>query len=130
MAVIVDTSVIIAILLGEKSKDRIVEATIGEDLVALFSLHWEIGNAFSAMLKRKRLTIKETINALKIYSEIPLRFIDIDLEATLKLSVKYNLYAYDCYFLVGCLINKIPLLTLDQKLIEAAQEEEIKIVEV
>jgi predicted nucleic acid-binding protein len=129
MAIITDTSVIIAIILNEKSKNNIIEATIDEDLIAPFSLHWEIGNAFSAMLKRKRLTLKETINALKVYNEIPIRFIDIDLESAIRLSLKHNLYAYDCYFLEGCIKNKIPLLTLDQKLIEAAQEEGIKIIE-
>jgi predicted nucleic acid-binding protein len=40
------------------------------------------------------------------------------------------LYAYDCYFIIGCLYNKTPLLTLDEKLIDVAKEEGIKIIEV
>ncbi len=62
--------------------------------------------------------------------EIPIRFIDVDLESTLKISSKNNLYAYDSYFLVGCIKNKIPLLTIDQKLIETAKNEGIKVIEV
>jgi len=130
MAVIADTSIIISILLNEKSKAKIVESTMDEDLVAPYSLHWEIGNAFSAMLKREKLSLMDAANALNNYMEIPIRFIDVDLESALKISYKYNLYAYDSYFLIGCINNKIPLLTLDQRLINAAKEEGIKVIEV
>jgi predicted nucleic acid-binding protein len=55
--IVVDTSVIIAVISNESQKDRLIELTKGADLVAPPSVHWEIGNAFSAMLKRGRLTL-------------------------------------------------------------------------
>jgi predicted nucleic acid-binding protein len=50
--VIIDTSAIIATITNEAEKERLVKMTQGSFLVAPHSLHWEIGNAFSAMLKR------------------------------------------------------------------------------
>ncbi|MFQ5455563.1 MAG: hypothetical protein ACE5EA_05065 [Nitrospirota bacterium] len=40
-----------------------IELTNGADLIVPYSVHWEIGNAFSAMLKRKRITLKQALKA-------------------------------------------------------------------
>ena len=54
MSLVVDTSVIISVLLNEKSKSKLIKITKGENLIAPSALYWEIGNAFSAMFKGKR----------------------------------------------------------------------------
>ena len=56
MRLAVDTSVIIAVIGNEPEKPALIAATQGYDLVAPRSLPWELGNAFSAMLKRNRIT--------------------------------------------------------------------------
>ena len=55
MEITIDTSALIAVIGNEKTKDRIIEITIGSSLVAPVSVHWEIGNAFSAMFKRRMI---------------------------------------------------------------------------
>jgi predicted nucleic acid-binding protein len=50
MEFVVDTSVIIAVIVNEPSKPALIRATQGVDLLAPSSVHWEIANAFSAML--------------------------------------------------------------------------------
>ena len=50
MNIAVDTSVIIAVLTNEKSKEKLIQLTKGADLVAPASMHWEMGNAISSML--------------------------------------------------------------------------------
>ena len=57
MKLIIDTSVIIAVLANEPIKKKLIKLTKGVELLAPTSVHWEIGNAFSAMLKRKRIEI-------------------------------------------------------------------------
>jgi len=52
MDIVVDTSVLIAVIANEPEKDRLIRQTTGADLLAPPSCHWEIGNAFSAMLRR------------------------------------------------------------------------------
>ncbi|MFA6980539.1 MAG: type II toxin-antitoxin system VapC family toxin [Ignavibacteriaceae bacterium] len=68
MSLVVDASIIIAVLTNEKNKSNLIRVTVGEDLLAPSSLHREIGNAFSAMFKRNRITLEQ---AKKLWNIIP-----------------------------------------------------------
>ena len=128
--VVVDTSAVIAVLLNEPEKDRLVELTVGADLVAPQSFHWEVGNAFSAMFKRGRLGVKEAVKAMQEYRKIPIQLVDVDIVAALRLAEKKKLYAYDAYFVLCAETCKAPLLTLDGPLANAAVESEVTVLEV
>jgi uncharacterized protein with PIN domain len=56
--IVIDTSVIIAVIANEPERERIVAATYRANLLAPMSVHWEVGNAFSAMLRRGRTTVE------------------------------------------------------------------------
>lgn len=122
MSLVVDTSVIISVITNDKHKLKLIKITKGEELIAPESLHWEIGNAFSDMFKRKRMEIKPAKKALKYYQDIPLRFVDVDLGNSLEIANKYNIYAYDAYFIECAQYYKLPLLTLDNALIDVAKK--------
>ena len=130
MKIIVDTSVIVAVLTNEKNKKRLIELTMGADLVAPSSLHWEVGNAFSAMLKKKRITLEQTCSALAAYADIAIRFYEVNLKEALSLCVKANLYAYDAYFIACALRLKSPLLSLDEALLSVAAESGVSTIKV
>lgn len=68
MSLVVDTSVIISVITNDKHKLKLIKITRGEELIAPESLHWEIGNAFSDMFKRKRMEIKPAKKSSKILS--------------------------------------------------------------
>jgi len=122
MNYVVDTSIIISVIAREKHKHKLIEFTEGADLTAPSSLHWEIGNAFSAMIRRKKVSRQKALAALASYREIPIRFSDIELETALELSANLNIYAYDAY-IIGCALkHKFPILTLDKGLMEAARK--------
>ena len=130
MKYVVDASVIIAVIANEPEKERLVEITRGTDLLAPASIHWEIGNAFSAMIKRGRVTLDQALSALEIYRQIPLRYTEVELEETMRIVEEYGIYAYDAY-LVRCAIKyKSALITLDRKLVQVAQEMKVEVVEV
>jgi len=121
MNIVVDTSVIVAVVTNEKHKKQLVGITKGADLIAPASVHWEVGNAFSAMFKRQRITLEQAIEAIQIYQLIPLRFSEVDLATALKLSDKLKVYAYDAY-VIGCALkHNSPLISLDRSLLDAAQ---------
>ena len=122
MNVVIDTSAIIAVITNEKHRKALIEASKGADLIAPSSLHWEIGNAFSAMFKRGRIDLKKANRALAAYSEIPIQFYEVDLTRALSLCSKFNLYAYDAYVIECALKFKSPLLTLDSGLVESAEK--------
>ena len=104
--------------------------TRGVDLIAPASLHWEIGNAFSAMLKRKRIHLKHVTTAMKQYNKIPIRFHETDLNDAIIIAEQLNIYAYDAYFLSSALHFKAPLLTLDRQLVSQAKYLNLNVIEV
>jgi len=130
MNIVIDTSTIIAVITNEPKKKKLIRLTSGFDLIAPKSIYWEIGNAFSAMFKRKLATLKQAKDAINIFKKIPIRFLDVDLTDALELSNKYNIYAYDAYVISCALKHKCSLISLDHKLLEVSKQAEIKIVEV
>jgi predicted nucleic acid-binding protein len=127
---IVDTSVLIAVLTGEATRDQLIARTQGAELLAPGSVHWEIGNAFSALLKRRRLRLAEVQAALAAYAQIPIRFVDVDLAAALELADRFGLYAYDAYLMACARRQRAPMLTLDARLGRAAKEAGVELMEV
>jgi len=107
-----------------------IELTKGTNLFAPAFLHWEIGNAFSAMFRREKLDIKQARIALKYYREIPIRFTDLDLENVLNIANKYKIYAYDAYFIETAKELNGPLFSLDKNLLQIAKKEGLKVIEV
>ena len=125
---VIDTSAIIAILMDEPEKAAIVECVKGAELVAPRSVHWEIGNAFSAMFKRNRITLDEAKPAaLAIYERMSIRFVDVKIVRSLELAEQLDMYAYDAYILACALDLDAPLLTLDKGLANAASPLEFKL---
>ena len=130
MRIVVDASVLIAVIADEAEKERLVDATAGAELLAPSSVHWEIGNALSALLKRKRVTIEEALQAIEIYQQIPISFVEVELAESMKLANELGLYAYDAYLLRCAAKYRSPLLTLDAGLIQAAKKKKIAVLEV
>lgn len=130
MQIVIDTSVVIAVIVNEPIKGRLVELTKEADLIAPRSIYWEIGNAFSAMFKRKRITEAKALKAIRDYKSIPIQFIDIGIENSLKIAHQLDIYAYDAYIICCAEKTRAPLMTLDKGLYNAAQGYGIKTLEV
>ena len=130
MKIVVDTSVVIAVIADEPEKIALIELTKGAVIVAPPSIKWEIGNAFSAMLKRSRVNLEQAIEAVDIYQSISLEIVDINLKDAVRLAAKYNIYAYDAYILQCALEHNLPLISLDRNLIDIAKRENIQVIEV
>ncbi len=130
MNLVVDTSVIIEVIANGPEKASLISATQGFDLVAPKSLHWEIGNAFSAMLKRDRIVLEQAKAAIEIYNQLPLNLVDVDLGKTLELANNLGIYAYDAYMITCALDQNSDLITLDNGLSYAATKANVNVVEV
>jgi predicted nucleic acid-binding protein len=128
--IIVDTSALIAVLMGEPTRDHLIARTQGAELLAPGSVHWEVGSAFSALLKRRRLKLPEVQAALAAYARIPIRFVDVELAGALELANRFGLYAYDAYLMACARRQRAPLLTLDARLGRAAREAGVELMEV
>jgi len=130
MNLVVDTSVIIAVITNEDHKGQLIAISKGADLIAPASIHWEIGNAFSAMVKRKRISLDQANFALAAYIQIPIRFYDVSLSTALDIAQRLNLYAYDAYVIACALKHNSPIVSLDSGLLDVAHKAGAEIVEV
>ncbi len=119
-SLVVDTSVILAVALGEPEKSKLIKMTKGTALLTPASMKWEIGNALSVMFKKKRITLGEAKKTWDICMDIPLQYVDVDPVRSLEIAFEGDLYAYDAYMIVCCLERRAPLLTLDQILLKKA----------
>lgn len=126
--IIIDASAVIAVLTSEPTRKRLVQLTLGRTLAAPSCLDWEIGNAFSAMFKRKKLDFKQAVKALNLMSKLPIRRLPVDIADALKVASDHSIYAYDAYYLVTSSKLKSPLLTLDKKLMTVARSMKIGLI--
>lgn len=130
MEIVIDTSAIIAVITNEQKKTELINVTNAINLIAPASIHFEIGNAFSAMLKRQRIDLKQAAEALAIYRSIPIRLVDVELEESLRIASQLNVYAYDAYLIRCAEKYHCALLTLDRSLRVQAMAYGVSIVEV
>ena len=130
MNIVTDTSAIIAVLGDEPEKPEILRHTAGHDLFAPQSLPWEIGNAYTAMLKRHRTTEAEAVSAVRLYRQMTVALVEVDLAQALNIAARFNLYAYDAYVIACALDLDCPLITLDKGLMYAATAAGITLIEV
>lgn len=68
--------------------------------------------------------------ALSVYSRIPVRFVDVDLDEAMRAADQLNIYAYDAYVLVCARSKRCPMLSLDRGLLTAAKRLDIDVIEV
>lgn len=130
MDIVIDTSAIVAVIVDEPERKKIIELTTGNTLLGPGSIPWEFGNAFSSMFKQGRFDLNEAKKGLAIFQSIPIRYLEVDFFNAMSLAKQTNSYAYDVYFLDCALRYSTPLLTLDRKLKETAQNLGVKILEV
>jgi predicted nucleic acid-binding protein len=130
MKLVVDTSVIIAVIANEAEKSRLIALTRDTELLAPAPLPWEIGNAFSAMLRRNRITLEQSLEAIAAYRQISLRLISVDLAHALRVAEELNIYAYDAYMVAVAQRHNCALISLDQHLRRSAASLGIEVLEV
>ena len=129
MKIIADTNTFLAVALNEPEKKRIIQLTEGHDLIAPDVLPFEIGNALTAMMKKNSLKKKDVASALEVVQQIPVDLRHTDIKSALRMAIKFNIYAYDAYFLECAENLRSPLLTLDIGMKRVAREIGITILE-
>jgi predicted nucleic acid-binding protein len=130
MEIVIDTSALLAVVAMEPERAELIRLTRGASLVAPSSVHWEIGNALSAMFKRKAIELDDAVKVLEGYTSIAIRLLDPPLRQAVQLCRELNVYAYDAY-VIACAINqRAPILSLDRVLVERARTLKLDILEV
>ena len=128
--VVVDTSAIIAVLLKERTKPEVVRATVDREVLVPSSIEWEVADALSAMLKRRRLTRETALAAMASFRQIALRIVPISMEKVVALSADLEIYAYDAAMIACAQESGATLLTLDGGLRHAADRAGLRVEQV
>ena len=113
MEIVSDASAFLAVALNETDREWIVGKTAGCSVISPEVLPYEIGNALIAVRRKGRLNEREILRAFDISQKIAVRLVPVRIRDAMKLAFRFNIYAYDAYYLQCCIENKMPLLTLD-----------------
>ncbi|GMO65343.1 MAG: type II toxin-antitoxin system VapC family toxin [Treponemataceae bacterium] len=109
----IDANIVMAIILNEPAKPKIIEATGDVLLVSPEIIRHEVVNALSSLYRRKKLTKEQVVGAYSKVSLLPIRLEKVDLRQSLQIICEYAIYAYDSYYLELAQRLKLKLLTLD-----------------
>ena len=118
--IVVDTSALLAVVLGEPERPALIARTQGATLLAPGSVPWEVGNTLIAGFRRRRLDARQVGQAWTFFERIPLRLVSITVNKALELAEQLGLDAYDAYILEAVRVHRVPLLTMDHRLKAAA----------
>ena len=130
MDAVLDTSVIIAILSSETERTAIIEKIAGKNFICPESVIAEIGNAVSAMFKRNRITLEAGKELITAFQNLRIKLLPLNLNRSIEICDRYNIYAYDSYALECAERIKSELITLDNRMKEVAKKLNISIIEV
>jgi predicted nucleic acid-binding protein len=128
MEIVSDASAFLAVVLDEEDRKWVIEKTSGSTLISPEVLPYEISNALTAMRKKGRLKDREARKAFNISQSIPVRLVPVRIYDALKVAIKFNIYAYEAFYVRCCLEAKLPLISLDKRMCEVAKSLSIKVV--
>lgn len=128
MDIVVDTSALIAVIVGEPERDQIVTLTSGHRLIGPGSIPWELGNTFTAMMKQRRIEVADARKGLEIFDSIPVKYMSIDMANVMSIAAETDTYAYGACFLDCAVRRRAPLLTLDRSMTRTAERLGIKVL--
>jgi predicted nucleic acid-binding protein len=130
MELVADSSAFLAVVLVERQRSAILDATRSAQLCAPEILPYEVGNALAAMVRRSRLDRQQALEAWDSFVRIPVKLHACAVKAALELATRRGIYAYDAYFLHTARRHGYPLLTLDRGMLNAARELGINTLEI
>jgi predicted nucleic acid-binding protein len=128
MEIVSDASVFLAVALNEKERNLVIQKTSGYSILSPEVLPYEIGNALIALKRKGRLSEDGIVQAFGISQQIGVRLVPIKIHEAIKTAVQCNIYAYDAYYLQCCVENRVPLISLDERMCQAARSLGIKVV--
>lgn len=128
MNMVIDTSAIIASVMGGPERDALAEAASGHVLIAPGFVRWEVCQALSVMIRQKGIDVVEARRGMEILDNIPLRYVDVDMAQVLSIASRLKGVAADAFLLETAIRYNAPLLTLDRSLARTAESLGIDVV--
>ena len=129
MKLVADTNTFMAVALDQPESDWLAAVTEECSLTAPSVLPYEIGNALSALVKRRVVTDDQAPLVWDAVQKMPVELVRVDIRTALVLAARFNIYAYDAYFLQCALDQRCPLLSLEKRVKRIAVDLQIHLWE-
>src|SRR3989338_8079991 len=129
MEIVADASAFLAVVLNESDRDWVIHKTTGRAIISPEILPYELDNALIAVKRKGRLNDREILRALDLLQRIVVRLVSVKIHDAIKIALRFNIYAYDAYYLQCCIENKLPLISLDDRMCDIAGSLRIKVVD-
>lgn len=128
MEIVADASAFLAVILNERYREWIIQKTAGKGIISPEVLPYEIGNALIAVKRKGRLSDGEILRAFDLSQRIAVNLVTLKIHDAMKIALRFNIYAYDAYYLQCCIENQLPLISLDDHMCDIAEKLGIKVV--
>ncbi|MGE5239706.1 MAG: type II toxin-antitoxin system VapC family toxin [Chloroflexota bacterium] len=128
MEIVADASTFLAVILNESDREWVIHKTTGKGIISPEVLPYEIGNALIAMKRKGRLNDREILRAFDLSQRIAVKLVSLKIHDAMKIALRFNIYAYDAFYLQCCIENKLPLISLDDRMCDTAENLGIKVV--
>jgi predicted nucleic acid-binding protein len=128
MEIVSDASAFLSVILDEANREWVIERTSGYGVVSPEVLPYEIANALITVKRKGRLTDREVLRAFSISQRIAVRLLPVKIYDAMRMAVKFNIHAYDAFYLQCCIETKLPLISLDNRMCAVAKSLSIKVV--
>jgi predicted nucleic acid-binding protein len=79
--------------------------------------------------RKGRLSDREVLRAFNISQKIAVRLVPVRVHDAMKMTIRFNIYAYDAYYLQCCIENRLSLISLDDRMCDVARSLGIRVVE-
>ena len=129
MEIVSDASAFLAVVLNEMDRHWVIEKTLAFSIVSPEVLPYEIGNALITVRRKGRLTDREVLRAYDSSQKIAVKLVPINVHDAMRLAIRFNIYAYDAYYLQCCIENRLSLISLDDRMCDVARSLGIEVVE-
>jgi predicted nucleic acid-binding protein len=122
MDMILDASAIMAVIVEEPERNRVIQLTKGVKILSPNMVSYEIANGLTKMVKKKVIEKARMLNAYEYYQKILIKQIEIDIKKALEIAWDYKIYAYDACYLESAKRLTLPLLTFDGNMKRVGKE--------
>ncbi|MBI4456363.1 MAG: type II toxin-antitoxin system VapC family toxin [Acidobacteria bacterium] len=121
-AKVIDSSALSAILFGEPGAEELAERMQGCSLIAPLLLRFEIASVCLKKLRRYPKQQEGFLTAFQIFLQMEILHVEVDLEESIALAQRADLTLYDASYLWLARELGVELISLDEKLQKASQE--------
>jgi predicted nucleic acid-binding protein len=122
--IVVDASVAVKWVIAEENSS-LAEALIGRQMIAPSLLLIECGNALFRRARMGDLPAETVVGKVRALRIAPVRLVPAGqhLEAAITLATRLRHSLYDCLYLALALVEKVQLITADQRFVERVRRD-------